>query len=194
MALIKSALELALERTKDIQGDKESLDAKHFREEGMKLAARAGTEAGFDLKTALKPFSAKEAAWVKEGLGSVLMTALGLPANEAALKRLKDFVPLFAALSSNQRQMSGIMEELTNFFDQYLQQRDQMVEAVRKQAEPKLRQKEDALYQQSGRRVRLTVESDPELSKYLNMNLDKLNAQYEQALEGIRAEIQALLA
>lgn len=192
MAQIKSALELALERTRDIKGDKEALESKKFREEGMKIAARA-QEGEADAAAALAKYSGKEREWVREGLRSVLNQAVALPSGESAIDRLRLLAPLFHALSSRPEEIDGIINELADFLGQYLGQKDQLLEAVRKQAEPKLRQKEEALYQQSGRRVRLTVESDPELSKYLSMNLDKMNAQYEQALEGIRAEIRNLL-
>jgi hypothetical protein len=194
MAQIKSALELALERTKDIKGDREGLEAKEYREIGMKLVSRAENEPATDLKAELAKYKDKQLAWVREGMKQVLLSHINLPAGKDQLGRFEAVRGVFMAASRNAQAMEGYLQELGQFFEQYLAQREQLIQAVQKQLEPSLRQKEEALAKQTGRRVRLTVESDPEFAKYLNNNLDKLVAQYIQALDQIKAEVLELLA
>ncbi len=194
MAAIKSALELALERTKDIKGDKEGLEAKEYRELGMKLVSKTEQEQNTDLSTELSRHQDKHLAWVKEGMRQVLASHLNLPSGQESLERLNRVRVAFMAIAKDPAAMQGYLDELTEFFTQYLQQREQMIDSIRKQLEPALRQKEEAMAKQSGRRVRLTIENDPEFSKYLSTNIDKLVAQYSQALEKVREEVQELLA
>jgi len=194
MAIIKSALELALERTKDIAVDKEGLEAQKFRESGMKLLAKAESESNFDLKAELGRYKGKEITWIHEGLRLVIVGYLSLPAGQDAIDRLDRVVPLLVNVASKPKEMEKLLQELVGYFSQYIQQKDQMVQAVRQQLEASLRQKEEALYQQTGRRQRLTVESDPEFAKYLTMNLDKLQKQYQSAIEPVRENILAQLA
>lgn len=194
MAIIKSALELALERTKDIAVDKEGLEAQKFRESGMKLVAKAENEPEFDLKTELGRYSEKEMAWIHEGMRQVIMGYLGLPTGQDSIDRLDRVSPLLISVSHKPKEMEKLLQELLNFFSQYVQQKDQLIQAVRQQLEASLREKEEALFQQTGRRQRLTIESDPEFAKYLTMNLDKLQKQYLSALTPVRDNIIAQLA
>jgi hypothetical protein len=194
MAQIKSALELALERTKDIKGDKEGLEAKEYREIGMKLVSRAENDKAVDPKTELARYKDKQLAWVREGMRQILVTFINLPSGQDSVDRLGSVHSVFLAVAKDRRAMDGYLNELTQFFGQYLVQREQMLTSLQKQLEPALRQKEEAMAKQTGRRVRLSIETDPEFSKYVTNNLDKLMTQYNQALEKVREEILEILA
>ena len=194
MGTIKSALELALERTKDIKGDKEGLEAKEYREAGMKLASKAEQDNTLNLKVELERYQGKQLAWVREGLRQVLASYLNLPSGKESLSRFANMQAVFVATAREPDTMEGYLSELSQFFAQYLQQREQLIQTIQKQLEPTLRQKEDAMSKQTGRRVRLTIENDPECAKFLSVNLDKLVGQYTQALDKIKEEVMELLA
>jgi hypothetical protein len=194
MGQIKSALELALERTKDIKGDKEGLEAKQYREIGIKLLSRVESEPGMDLKAELAQYKDKQLGWVREGMRQILTGCLNLPATKENLGRFDSLHSAFLAVAVDKKAMEDYLKELSQFFAQFLMQRDQMIQAVTKQLEPALRQKEEQTLKQTGRRVRLSVDNDPEFAKYLSTNLDKLVAQYNQALDKVREEVMELLA
>ena len=160
----------------------------------MKLVSRAENDSNLDIKSELAKYHDKQLAWVREGTRQILLTYLNMPLGKEQVDRFNAARPVFLAIAKSAKAMEGYMLELAQFFEQYLQQREQLIEAVRKQLEPGLRQKEEAMAKQTGRRVRLTMENDPEFSKYLTNNLDKLVAQYNQALEKVKEEILELLA
>ncbi|MCX7031710.1 MAG: hypothetical protein NTU62_16530 [Spirochaetes bacterium] len=87
MAPIKSAWEVALENTKDIEGSKETLAANTARDEGRKLAAKALDDPSFGLKEALKSVERDRIALVREGLIQSLLANLVLPFDLEALER-----------------------------------------------------------------------------------------------------------
>ena len=76
MAPIKSAWEVALENTKNIEGSKETLAAGTARDEGRKLAAKALDDPSFGLKDALKSVALERIALVREGLIQSLLTGI----------------------------------------------------------------------------------------------------------------------
>ena len=55
-----------------------------------------------------------------------------------------------------------------------------------------MREKEQQIAQQTGRRVKLDPASDPEFAKVLNQNLQRLQQQYSQVVEQAREQLSGL--
>lgn len=193
MGQIKSALEKALERTADIEGDKSGLEARANRETGMKLLVKYEQQPDFDLKAALAAYKGEQLTQVIAGLRQNLDGIINLPANEEAFKRFERLVPVMLLLGGNHEAIQDYLGQLGGFFTKYLQSKAQMLEAAKQQYEPALRQKEEAMARQSGRKVQLRHEQDPEFGKFLNQNMEALNAQFLRVLEPIQAEIKGIL-
>src|SRR5512137_2714508 len=112
MAPIKSAWEIALENTKGIEGNKETLAASAARDEGRKLAAKVLDDSSFGLKEALKSVARERIALVREGLIQSLLANLVLPLDELALRRNKDVGAAVSAAVSDARKVSAIFGQL----------------------------------------------------------------------------------
>ena len=69
MTEIKSALEIALERTKDIKGDKETILANERTNDGKRIASRFlnPNEEKSEPEKELKQFGSQEGRFVREG-------------------------------------------------------------------------------------------------------------------------------
>ena len=89
MTEIKSALEIALERTKDVEASKESLEASKYNTEGKKLVSRFLNDEKVDLTEELKSFDSSKVKWVRAGIYEALSTNLILPIDEVAFKKSK---------------------------------------------------------------------------------------------------------
>ena len=104
MAIIKSALEIALERSKDVEADRESLEVSRFVTEGKKLAskflAEAEAQEEVDLKGEIEKFDPKPRKSVKEGVLQALLANLTLPVDEMALLKGKRAAKGFSALTT----------------------------------------------------------------------------------------------
>lgn len=194
MATIKSALELALERTKDIVGDKTALKARSLKEEGMRLLNSLIEDADFDPAKKLASYAAEEGQAVKDGLFQVIMARLNLPSNDLAIQDLTAIEKGLAALFDGKNPFNGFATELGGLFKQYLEDRSRLYEAVVQQYEPVLRQKEQQLAQQTGQRVRLSPEQDPEFQRFYKKNMDHLDEQYSQQLSQIKEQLEGLYA
>jgi hypothetical protein len=194
MTEIKSALELALSRTQDIKGDKEQLTASERRNDGKRLASKflnPGDEA-VDPASAIKKFPNDAAGFVREGFFQTLTANLSLPVDgeyKSALRHLEEGMHV---VIKERRQISYLFQQVDQFFEQYLQTREQVAEQLKQQYEPQLREKERLLAKQMGAQVKLAPESDPEFVNILSKNLSRLEAQYNQALAQVKDELARL--
>ena len=196
MTEIKSALEIALARTQDIQGDKETLKNNELKNDGKKLASSfldPGSEVGEnDVSSKLKSLSGSERDPFIDGFFSVLQANLTLPQTDSFSDRLSQLEKGFQAIIKEKKQVAYIFQQVSQFFDQYLQARDQIEAGVKEQYEPKLREKERLLEQQMGAKVALTHEQDQEYLALLSKNFSRLDEQYNQAMQQVKDQLKQM--
>jgi hypothetical protein len=192
MAEIKSALEIALERTKGVEADKEALAANQFITEGKKAVSRYLSEDNVDLKQTLAGYGGKEASWVKEGIFQALAANLKLPYDELALVATKKAGKGFGALVNDPKKLGRLLVQMEQFLADYLQERHRLVEAVEKKYAPLLRQKEEEMSRQMGARVKIDPAMDPQFQKLLRDNLALLEERYGEVLEQVRQELRKM--
>jgi hypothetical protein len=194
MAPIKSAWEIALENTKDIEGSKETLAASAARDEGRRLAAKSLDDPSFNLKEALKAVDRERGTLVREGLIQSLLANLVLPIDELALRANKQVGTAVAATVTDTRKVTAIFGQLENFFREYLEERTRMLEALERQYAPKLKKKEEEMSRQLGQRVRINPAQDPEFQTMLRTYLSQLDTKYDEVLTNAKEEIRQLFA
>lgn len=194
MGEIKSALEIALERTRDIPSDPVALRRQAARTEGKKLFAQLRQEEGFDLAAALKGVAKDDLPWVKEGLVEVIRSNLTLPQTDGDIQTLDLLHRALQPLVSNSGVLKELFKQTREFFSRYLEDRKGLIEELQRQFEPRLRQREQQMAQQYGRPVKLDPATDPEFTQVLQNHMGQLEGQYRQALTQIIAHIDQLVA
>ena len=194
MGEIKSALEIALERTRDIPGDPVALRRQAARTEGKKLFAQFRQSDEFDLVAALKKVAKEDRPWVKEGLIEVIRSNMTLPQTEADLQNLDLLQRALQPLVSNAGVLKELFKQTGQFFSQYLEDRRGLIEELKRQFEPRLRQREQQMAKQYGRPVQLDPATDPEFAKVLQNHMGQLEGQYRQALTQVISHIDQLVA
>ncbi len=207
MALIKSALELALERSKDIKVDEAALEANELRIEGKKAAGRylEDPESG-SLADKLAQLPKEKRKAVREGMFDVLSAQLQLPTNEASLEKLDTLSAGFSALTAANggilggvgsavadKRVQALFQQLASFFQQYLEDMRNVEQAIRKQWGPKLREKERQMSSRMGQDVRIDPMSDPEFAAFYKQNVSAARAQYQGALDKAKEDLGAML-
>ncbi len=196
MTEIKSALEIALERTRDIKGDKQTLTANERRNFGKRVASRYLNPADgpVDLVKELKKYAGQEGDYVREGFFQTITANLSLPSDGSYRDSLKKIETGLAGVIKERRQVGYLFHQIDQFFDQYLKAREQVTEQLKQQYEPQLREKERQLAKQMGAQIQLTPESDPEFMNLLSKNLARLEEQYNQALRQAKDELSRMFA
>lgn len=206
MAMIKSALELALERTKDLEVDEAALEASRLRQEGKRAAGHfLEAPEENDLGAALKAYGEKQRSAVRAGMYEVLAAQLQLPTNEMSMAKLDVVAKGFSAISpsgagilggmgaTSDKKIQALFQQLSSFFRQFLDDMKNVEEVIRKQWAPKIREKEREMSARMGQEVRLDPMMDPEFSAFYKQNVGGVRQQYQNALDKAKADIQNLM-
>lgn len=192
MGRIKSALELALERTESVSGGKESLERREARLEGKRIAgAFLDDPEKHPIAPRLDAVSRERLAEVRRGAFDVLVAQVNLPANDADITRLKN---IGRGLSDVIRspQFDQLFGQLDQAMAAYLDETAQYDAALRKQYLPKLRQKEEELSRRTGRQVSLDPMQDPEFVAFYNQYMSQVRDRYQQAIDQVRAQAASM--
>jgi len=192
MSEIKSALEIALERTQDVEANKEALEANTFITEGKKAVSRFLSDEDVDLKKMLEGFDKKHLRHIKDGALQALLANLKLPADEMSLLQSKKAGQGFYALTADSKHLSKLLNQMEQFLGDFLQERKRVVEAVEQRFQPILQQKEQAMSQQVGARVKIDPAMDPDFQKMLRENMTILEDRYNQVLARVKQELRRL--
>ncbi|MDR2730362.1 MAG: hypothetical protein LBB81_05625 [Treponema sp.] len=190
MGRIKSALEIALERTENVQSDKSSIKQFDAKQNGKKLA-NAWLEGSVNLADEIKKTPAEQQKSLKQGIFDVLITQIALPAVKDDEKRL-DVIGKGLHIVINSGKITALFAQLKEVFAQYLQEVSHYEQALRAQYAPKLRQKEEELSRRLGREVRIDPFQDPEFAAFYNQNMNTLKANYETVIEQVKEETRRM--
>lgn len=192
MGVIKSAYQIAMENSKDIEANKELVEASRLRDEGKKLVSKLLDEASFDLKAALKAYEKEQVASVRDGLVQSLLANLVLPPDEFSLKNNKKIGDAFCATVSDARKVNMIFSQLESFYKEYLAERKRLMEAVERQYAQIRKKKEEELSRQMGRPVKINPAADPEYQAMLRQYLAQLDLKYNEVLDGAKEELRTI--
>jgi len=192
MGVIKTALEIALERTETVKGDKLGIDQFEVKKRGKKLA-NAFLDGDADIASEIKKTPDKERETLKQGIFDVLITQIALPTADSDEKRCEKIGKGLSAVINNGN-FNEMYKQLTAIFAQYKQELAQCEQMLRQQYAPKLRQKEEELSRRMGREVRIDPFQDPEFVNFYNQNMNALKANYETVVEQAREEAKRMFA
>lgn len=191
MAIIKSAWEIALEKTKDLKVDTKKVQQDETIQKGRRLAAGYLNDDTDDLKTvtdALKKAKGEEKELLTKGLVIACLDNIQLPQSKEYKEAFARLTDLVDALKNPA--FSDLLKQLGQFYEQYLAQQDQLTERAKTQYQPALEQKQAQLRAQYGDDVTLRPEQDPEFLKMLSKLLKQLDAQYGGAITNAKEQIR----
>ncbi|MEN6598815.1 MAG: DUF6657 family protein [Rectinema sp.] len=204
MAVIKSALELALERTKDLQLDENAQKIADAKIEGRKAASRYLEDpASVDFKAILNTLDPVQRQAFLSSAFEVLSNFIQLPTNsvvdtdkmEAVGKAMVLLCGLSARFSSEkevklaQQQARSLFQQILKFLSQYQEERKRVEQAIRNQWAPKLKERERQLAAALGQNVRMDPMSDPEFAEFYRKNIEAMRNNYGKALEDAKSQL-----
>lgn len=190
MGEIRSALDIALEKTASIQGDKSSAERRDLKNSGKKAAgdfiAAGDAEA---LQAVMTGKTVEQKKMILEGAISVLLAGIRLPsAEEDIAKTAKTGQALEALLP--QAGMLELFGQLEKIFSQFLSEQDQLSRALEQQMMPRLRAKQQEMYKRYGQNVPIDPAKDPEFAAALSKNMRMLEQKYGAVIDEVRARIR----
>lgn len=197
MAKIKSAWEIAMERTENLDIDPVKLKNDVLIKKGKQLAGKFLNDITYhesELKSELKKMNDEDKNLVLEGIKSIILINIALPNNDLYQDKNARLKELALLIKKNDNTMaSEAIAQLDTFYKQYFDNQDDLVEQLKKQFEPQLQQKSSQLSKQYGQEVHLSAEQDPEIMKIIQQQVKKLQDQYTQTLNTFKEQISKSL-
>lgn len=205
MAMIKSALELALERTKNLKVDENALQANQIKTEGKRAAGKFLDDSnGVDLGTAIQNVDQRYREQFRKAVFEVLIGQVQLPTGHfdaeklasigAGLGTVARMAPTHGGVAgpAAEKKVVGLIQQISAFFSKYLDEIKRIEQAIRTQWAPKLKEKERQLSARMGQEVRFDPMSDPEFSAFYKQNVEALRDNYRNALEKAKGDLSTL--
>jgi len=187
MGKIKSALEIALERTEAVKSNKESIGQFETKQNGKKIANGflEGTVKSLDEE--IKKITNDEQASFRQGLFDVFISQITLPVVKEDIKRIEAASQGLCTVIVD-KHFTEIAKQLRQILPRYLDEAAQYEQAIKRQYAPKLRQKEEELSRRLGRPVKLDPFQDPEFVAFFNQNMNTLRQNYQAAVDQVKEE------
>ncbi|HNP93555.1 MAG TPA: hypothetical protein PK105_03240 [Rectinema sp.] len=204
MAVIKSALELALERTKDLQLDESAQKLADARIEGRKAASQyLEDQTSVDFKAILNKLEPVQRQTFLTAAFEVLINFIQLPTNSVVetekMESIGKAIVLLCGLSPRfsserevklaQQQARSLYQQILRFLSQYQEEMKRVEQAIRNQWAPKLRERERQLAAALGQNVRIDPMSDPEFAEFYRKNIESMRNNYGKALEDAKKQL-----
>jgi recombinational DNA repair ATPase RecF len=191
MARIKSAWEIALEKTENLNVDLEKINKDKAVKLGRRICGLYINDIDFTIEKFKKEYeNAENKEQVNEGIVNNLLLNLALPVDNTYNNTLDKLVDIIEILKKDPSELIDLINQIRSFFDQYLNHQTELVNQMKEQFGPVLQQKEAQLKQQYGPDFTYAPENDQEFMKLLDDNLKKLDEQYEQTLIQVKEKIK----
>ncbi len=194
MSKIKSAWEIALEKTENISIDKEKLQ----RQENVRRAmALAGGYLNYDEEMTAEKISQdwqaiKDLDGAREGLKKTVLQNLTLPNEKVLGDRYERLTTLLGLLTDSSAAMS-LMGQIVGLCKQYPDHQKQLMDQLKAHFEPMLQEKAAKLRAQYGQDVPVSLENDQEFLKVAQQQLDALAKQYNQSLDEAKSRLEEMI-
>ena len=192
MGKIKSAWEIVLERTGDIQVDKDKLRHQQAVDKIRRASGAYLSDDKAEDELVKEIESVTDRSALNEALSALLSSNLSISetVNETRLGKLLTVVSL---LAGNSPQLVQFTQQIIGFIKQYPVQRDDLLKRLAEQYQPMLAEKEAKLSEQYGQPVHLSAENDKEFMQMANKNLERLTQQYTETLQGAKEQLEELI-
>jgi hypothetical protein len=204
MAMIKSALELALERTKDLQADEKALKGNAIKVAGRKAAGKFLEDGeAANLGDGVRAADPEYREVFRKAAYDVLSAQIQLPSAGFSPEKLTSIGMGLGALAlaggskgplgqGADRKVIALVQQMTAFLSKYLEDLKKVEQAIRTQWAPKLRDKERQMAARMGQDVRLDPMQDAEFAAFYKQNVENLRTSYSDALEKAREDLAIL--
>lgn len=183
MGRIKSAWEIALEKTQDIEIDEAKYRTDTLEREGMALAGGYlnNTDQKLDVVAAkYASYSKDDLEIVRRGMVSTILSNISLPNDDIYQMRFDRTTDLVNVVTQGDSQALGLMHQIGDFLKQYIDAKTAFVDRMKAQ-------------------IQQAMESNPEgvnssqYSQIISQNLKKMDAQYGEALDNTKQSLKQLL-
>jgi hypothetical protein len=184
MGEIKSAWQKAMERVEKLgQSSPEELEKFKYVPLGRAIAARYLREENFHLDTELDGYKESSSRkYIVQGIEQVLMQNIFLPKNEEDRKTSKKAMVGIKTIKKDLKKTEAILAQLDTLLGYYEQARQQAFTQLKESFTARLQNMANSLEQQTGTKVSINPELQPQFQEMWLRTRSQMDAQYEKAL------------
>ncbi len=193
MGKIKSAVELAMEKTSHMTIDKDLLKKKELKKAGQHLASAIINNGEKKGEEKLKSYSPKDCISVKEGFADTIISNIRLPLYIDIDNKLNILKKTFTLISEKEDIYELVFNQLEQLFEKYNEDLQNLLEGLKEQYMPILMQKQQQLMEQTGQNISLEAEQDPEFVELLKKNRSSLENQYNEVINQAKEELRKII-
>lgn len=194
MALLKSAWEIALEKTEGIEADPAKIKRDMMINEGRRLAGSYLTdpeEDGTQLEKAYVEASEEDRKLLRLGLAATVVLNVALPQSDEYEERIAKMRHIAQVLDGKESTSVQLLGQIGQFMGKYLQARDSLLERAKQQYEPMYEDKKERMMQKYGKASNLPLDQDPEFLQLLQKSYNQLSSQYQQVLDQAKEQLKS---
>ncbi len=193
MSRIKSALELALERSSQVEADPLRVIAYELRKMGKRMVARVRAGEKIDINRALKQHQEGELPAIKEGISEALLQYISLPADHNDCNKYRAAIQCAQAIAPSFRKAEQVLQELERIARQYLEQRNAIVTSLRGHFEKFAQEQMTQLSKTMGAGLQIDVSTLPEFQTELRKAMASHDNQYRAVFNQLQELTKAAL-
>jgi|GEM_PF-943121 len=191
---IRTALEIALEKASKIVIPEEELKKDNCIKEGKLIAARYLQRKikKINLKEEVEKFDKSFQIYVKEGIQSVLLFNVTLPDNENAKKELRYILEGIVMLKQDVQSALQVCSDIEELLTEYLRVKSEAYKTLKQRFSLQLREAQKMLEEQTGLKVRIDVEQQPEFQKLWHEAILQIKEEFEQRLLELKTQLREI--
>ena len=193
MSKVKSSLEIALERTANIDGDQSAVDHHTYRQTGKRIVAHVLADRNYNIEDEIRDLHADALDAVRIGMRQAILPLITLPTSDLDLERYGAVAIVLNYLASKKRRGDAIAQQLEEIGYAYIHEKQSLIVSLRQNFESVARQKAAQVAQQTGMEVAFDPASLPEFQQELHRHLSQHTAHYQRKIDAVRSETIELL-
>lgn len=194
MGRIKSALEIALEKTENMEIDHEKIKHNSDIDSIRRIAGSylSGDEEMTE-ENLKEKLSAFPSSLQREAIATVVLNSMVLPQDENGLEEKTKKISTLISLVFQSEKIVSYYGEISQHLSQYPKHKEELLSRLKEQLEPMLREKEAALREKYGQSVHLSIEDDKDSMETIRQYLERLSSQYQETLSSAKDEMKRML-
>lgn len=193
MSTIKSALEIAMERANHIKIDKAGLKKRECEKAGKEAASQFLNKPKYNLSKWLEELPNEKREDSLKGVLWVFIKNINLPNSTADVDRLLKIKEGCLLVCDKKEDISEIFKQLTEVFQQYIENSKTLLEQCKSEFAPKLQQKAMQLAQQTGQFTPIEPETDREFIEFHREQQDRVSEHFKAYIKQITDNLEALI-
>lgn len=193
MSIIKSALELAMERADNIKVDKTELKRKECEKSGKEAASQFLNRPKYDFKKWLSEIKDEDKKVILEGVIWVFNKNITLPNTTADVDKLLKIKEGYLLILDREEEVNTIFKQLTEVFQQYIENSKALLEQCKSEFAPKLQQKAMQIAQQTGQLQPIEPETDRDFIEFHREQQEKVSEHFKAFIKQLTDTLESLL-